>query len=300
MVTMSHRSGAVIALQGFLRQLERQGVDELYLTRSARHRLEHGLRGPVCEAHGVALETDVPSVAALQGDELLHAECHDIDRVAPVSYHGASPVEQLADLRRQACLAEGPLSAGTFNPTVVFSSGSSTADLMFVADAPGIAEEREGLPVAGDDGEKLRQILKAMGLSRDGVYVTNLCKFRPAMKREDAHLSRKPSPEEMRSWLPFLLAEIEIIRPKVIVALGNVAAEGLLRIDRASITHLRGQFHDCGGVPLMVTHHPSHLLLADSDADAGSAKKRLYWEDMLLVMEALGLAVTEKQKRYFT
>ncbi len=197
--------------------------------------------------------------------------------------------------------APAPRALGTLFETVVFAAGNPMADLVFVGEAPGAEEEKQKKPFVGPAGQKLDQILKAMGLSREAVYLSNLVKFRPRMDdgRFQGSRNRPPSHEEMASCLPFIRAEIEVLRPKVIVALGRIAAEGLLERSGA-IAAFRNAVHDFSGIPVVVTYHPSYLLRQEAaSAEEGNAAKRQVWEDMLRVMELSGLPVSEKQRRYF-
>ena len=166
---------------------------------------------------------------------------------------------------------------------------------MFVGEAPGAEEEKLREPFVGPAGQKLTAIIKAMGLDRPKVYISNICKFRPAMENQGSG-NRKPSAEEMRACLPFVLKEIDLIKPKVIVALGATAAEGLGI--PGTVGGLRGKFHSTSGIPTMVTYHPSYLLREEQTGD-GIRAKRAVWEDMLKVMEKLGLPISEKQRGYF-
>ena len=170
---------------------------------------------------------------------------------------------------------------------------------MLLGEAPSSEDEKQGIPFGGPAGVKLKQILKAMGIAHETVYISNICKFRPDMGPDQGFRSRKPTPEEMRSCMSFVLAEIQIVQPKLIVALGGAAAEGLLQIERASVGKMRGQFHDFNGLPVLITYHPSFLLRSENDPDGGMANKRVVWEDMLLVMEKLGLPISEKQQGFF-
>jgi len=176
---------------------------------------------------------------------------------------------------------------------MVFSTGNPEADLMLIGEAPGYHEEKKQEPFVGPAGEKLNQIVKAMGLSRDEIYISNVCKFRPATKNQTMG-SRKPSPDEMAANLPFLRAEIDVVKPKVIIALGGTAIEGLLEQSKP-VSQLRNAWHQFQGIPLRVTYHPSYLLRQSE----GTNEKRMVWEDMLAAMEKLGLPVSEKQRRYF-
>lgn len=170
--------------------------------------------------------------------------------------------------------------------------GSPDAELMFVGEAPGADEDEQGEPFVGKAGQLLTRIIQAMGLSRDTVYIGNILKCRPDTPGQLSG-NRKPTPEEMQTCLPFLQEQIDLIRPKVLVALGATAVEGLLG-KTAGITRLRGHWQTYRGIPLMPTYHPAYLLRNQSNSE-----KRKVWEDMLQVMEKLGLPISEKQRNYF-
>jgi len=206
---------------------------------------------------------------------------------------GASKTERLASLRKQAESWPPARSLGTLRDTMVFATGNPDARIMLVGEAPGYEEEKKREPFVGPAGQKLTDILRAMGLAREDVYISNIVKFRPATQRQTTN-NRKPSPEEMAACMPFIRAEIDIIRPACIVALGGTAAEGLLELG-GTVGSLRGSWHEFGGIPLRVTYHPSYLLRSQSDI----ATKRQVWEDMLAVMEKLGMPVSEKQRGFF-
>lgn len=176
--------------------------------------------------------------------------------------------------------------------TMVFATGNPHTELMLIGEAPGYYEEVQQEPFVGRAGEKLNQILKAMGLSRDMVYISNIVKFRPALPNQRTN-NRAPTPEEIEACLPIIMNEIQVIRPRMIVALGGTAAVGLLGI-QGSVSSMRGRFHDLNGIPVRVTYHPSYLLRSDNPRE-----KRKVWEDMLAVMERMGMPVSEKQRGYF-
>lgn len=157
---------------------------------------------------------------------------------------------------------------------VVFGSGNPDAELMFVGEAPGSEEDAQGLPFVGAAGQLLTKIIEAMKLKREDVYIANCLKCRPPG-------NRNPEPTEIASCSPALRRQLEIIRPRVVVALGKFAAQTLLKSDQP-ITRLRGRFHDFDGIKLMPTFHPAYLLRNPAD-------KKLVWEDMKLVMRELGL-----------
>ncbi|NNC89461.1 MAG: uracil-DNA glycosylase, partial [Akkermansiaceae bacterium] len=211
----------------------------------------------------------------------------------PLVATGTTREDQLASLRARAETWEAARSLGTLRDTMVFATGSPEADLMLVGEAPGFEEERRREPFVGKAGQKLDQILKAMGLDRGGVYISNICKFRPAMKGQTTN-NRKPTREEMDACLPFVRAEIGIVQPKCIVALGATAAQGLLESSEG-VGRLRGSWHTFENIPLRVTYHPSYLL----HNDTAKEEKRKVWEDMLTVMEKLGMPVSEKQRGFF-
>lgn len=180
----------------------------------------------------------------------------------------------------------------TLRDTMVFATGSPHAELMLIGEAPGYYEELQQEPFVGRAGEKLNQILKAMGLSRDLVYISNIVKFRPAIPNQKTN-NRAPSREEIDACLPIIMNEIQVIQPKMILALGGTAAEGLLGL-QASVSSLRGRFHNLHGIPVRITYHPSYLLRSDSPKE-----KRKVWEDMLSIMERLNIPISEKQRAFF-
>ena len=163
---------------------------------------------------------------------------------------------------------------------------------MFVGEAPGADEDEQGEPFVGRAGELLTKIIQAMGWQRGGVYIANILKCRPDTPGQSSG-NRKPTPEEMATCIPFLHEQIDLIRPKVLVALGATAVEGLLG-KTAGITKLRGNWRLYRGIPLMPTYHPSYLL-----HNQAVTEKRKVWEDMLAVMEKLGRPISEKQRNYF-
>jgi len=175
---------------------------------------------------------------------------------------------------------------------VVFGVGDIGARLMFVGEAPGADEDAQGEPFVGKAGQLLTKIIQTMGLTRDSVYIANILKCRPDTPGQAAG-NRKPTTEEMQTCIPYLHEQIDLIRPVVLVALGATAVEGLLG-KTVGITRLRGNWRTYRGIPLMPTYHPAYLLRNQS-----LSEKRRVWEDMLQVMEKLGMAISEKQRKYF-
>ena len=166
------------------------------------------------------------------------------------------------------------------------------AEIMFVGEAPGADEDAQGEPFVGRAGQLLTKIIKAMGFGREEVYIANILKCRPDVPA-GSFGNRAPTPREMQTCRPYLMEQIDIIKPKVIVALGAVAVEGLLGT-RAPMRELRGRWESFDGTPLMITYHPAYLLRNQSPSE-----KRKVWEDMMLVLERLEKPVSEKQRNYF-
>ncbi len=211
-----------------------------------------------------------------------------------VQIQGNNSQEKIASLTTQAANWTPAKTLGTLHGTLVFSGGNPDADIMFISDAPGYFEETKGHPFAGPAGEKLDGILKAMDLTRDEVYISHLVKYRPSMPNQTT-ANRKPSGEEIEAFSSFIDAEIQVVNPKVIVALGSTAAHHLLNSD-APADQLRGKFHQIKRtqIPVRVTYHPSYLLQTETNTD-----KRKLWEDMLSLMEKLEMPISDKQQKFF-
>jgi uracil-DNA glycosylase family 4 len=187
---------------------------------------------------------------------------------------GPEPGIRLADLKSLAdlvatcsrCrLAEGRKS-------VVFGAGNADADLMLIGEGPGAEEDRQGLPFVGPAGELLTRIIQAMEMKRDDVYIANVVKCRPPGNRD-------PQPDEVQACRGYLEKQVALVRPRVLVALGRVAAQALLG-NESPIGQLRGRWYQAFGVPTMVTYHPAALL-------RNPALKRPTWEDMQQVRDRL-------------
>ncbi len=181
---------------------------------------------------------------------------------------------------------------------VVLGVGSLDATIMFVGEAPGAEEEIQGEPFVGPAGQLLTKMIQGMGVKREQVYIGNIMNWRPDMPTAPGMAqvgNRPPTEEEMRYCLPYLRAQIEIVNPGVIVALGKTAAEGLLGFGKYdTLGAVRGKWHEFAGKPLMVTYHPSYIL-----REPTNKKKRLIWEDLLKVMERAALPISDKQRAYF-
>lgn len=164
---------------------------------------------------------------------------------------------------------------------IVFGVGNVNPDIMFVGEGPGADEDEQGEPFVGRAGQLLNNMISAMGLKRQDVYIANVVKCRPPG-------NRTPERDECDTCGPFLLRQIEIIRPKVIVALGAVAAKYLLAIND-SMANLRGRWYDFKGAKLLVTYHPAYLL-------RDPRQKKEAWKDLQIVMKYLGLKPSAKQE----
>lgn len=187
---------------------------------------------------------------------------------------------------------------------VVFGVGNLDAAVMFVGEAPGGDEEDQGEPFVGRAGQLLNRMIKAMGLERSQVYIGNILNWRPEMPRNPDGSqtgNRPPTAQEMAYCLPFIRAQIAIIQPRVLVALGKTAVDGLLGADRfKTMGAARGTWHSYADTPLRASYHPSYLLRQEGLTSASAKKiKRDAWEDLLAVMEHAGLPISEKQRNYF-
>jgi DNA polymerase len=159
---------------------------------------------------------------------------------------------------------------------IVFGTGNPKTKILFVGEGPGANEDKTGLPFVGRAGDLLNKIIEAMSLSRDEIYIANIVKCRPPS-------NRVPLPEEIEECLPFLKAQIDVIKPQMIVALGLTAASTLSGKEE-TMGLLRGKFHSLAWdstTPLMATYHPAYLL-------RNPAAKKVVWEDMKLVMKSMG------------
>lgn len=152
----------------------------------------------------------------------------------------------------------------------VFGTGSKTSDWMIIGEAPGQHEDEQGKPFVGKAGALLTEMLRAIGLERDEVFITNILKCRPPGNRD-------PKPEEAESCRVYLRQQQAFIKPKIILAVGRISAQTLLNTD-APLAKLRGKVHELGGIPLVVVYHPAYLLRS-------LLEKRKAWQDLQLALE---------------
>ncbi len=180
--------------------------------------------------------------------------------------------EDLGDCTRCPLHAQG-------RKQIVFGTGNPYCELMFVGEAPGADEDQQGEPFVGRAGQLLNNMIAAMGLRREEVYIANIIKCRPPG-------NRTPLPEECAVCSPFLWRQIDAIRPRVLVALGAVAAKTLLAVNE-SMGALRGRWYQCRGIDLAVTYHPAYLL-------RNPPAKKDAWQDLQMVMKKMGLQPPKK------
>ncbi|MEO8614883.1 MAG: uracil-DNA glycosylase [Luteolibacter sp.] len=278
----------VDVLLEFLEAEQARGVSHVHLDQGARD----GLRQLFNQARPGA-KTAAPELPARVEMPVETPLPPAVSVSMDLKIEGKSREDKLAGLRHQAENWAPARALGTLRETMVFSTGSPEARVMLIGEAPGYQDEKERQPFAGPAGQKLNDILKAMGLSREDVYLANIVKFRPSTPKQTTN-NRRPTPAEMTACMPFLRAEIAVIQPQCVIALGETTAEGLLGLS-GHISTMRGSWHDFEGTPVRVTYHLSHLL----QTSGGNQTKRLLWEDMLSVMEKIDLPISAKQRGFF-
>ena len=216
----------------------------------------------------------------------------EFTQAAAVSTQPLTKEQLLAPIRSRVLVCTKCPHLAASRTQTVFGTGNPDAEVMFIGEAPGADEDAQGEPFVGRAGQLLTKIIAAMGFEREQVYIANVLKCRPDTPGA-ASGNRPPSLAEMQTCLPYLAEQIEIVQPKVLVALGATAVEGLLGT-RGPMRELRGKWHSYQETPLMITYHPSYLLRNQTPAE-----KRKVWEDMLLVLERIGSPISDKQRNYF-
>jgi len=295
-------SSFIQGLEILLRQLRsldtanRPRVDQAVIDRIERLRIEgvEEMPSQTSDPVGISSESSAdpmetssgPSVGAVREDT---HPAFDRDKQELVT---TDCEQRMATLREKVLVCTKCSHLAAFRHTVVFGVGDPSADLMFVGEAPGADEDLRGEPFVGRAGELLTRIIETMGFKRGDVYIANVLKCRPDMPKGSAG-NRQPTPEEMQTCLPYLRAQIEIIQPKVMVALGGVAMRGLFGTSEP-MKSLRGRWHTFGNIPVMATFHPSYLL-----RNQALTEKRKVWEDMLQVLARLGVPITQRQRNFF-
>ncbi len=235
----------------------------------------------------VAQQLKTDSLLGIQ-DVPMHIEAPSMSR-ATAAQPAADPLEdsgrteQLQILNRTSVVGCTKCGLASTRTQTVFGQGSSAPRLVFVGEAPGYEEDKKGLAFVGKAGQKLTDMIVAMGLTREDVFICNVLKCRPPNNRD-------PSAEEILACRPYLQQQLQILQPEVVVALGAPAAKTLLNTAQG-IGKLRGRFHDLylsgtegvgPSIPAMPTYHPAYLL-------RNPAEKRKAWDDLQMVMALLGL-----------
>ncbi|HMV79096.1 MAG TPA: uracil-DNA glycosylase [Leptospiraceae bacterium] len=199
--------------------------------------------------------------------------------------------EKLKELEKEASVCQKCKLAAT-RTMVVFGEGNPDADLMFIGEGPGVTEDQTGRPFVGKAGNLLTRLIeKGMGLSRSDVYIANIVKCRPTVDQK-MQKDRPPDKEETDACSPYLMKQIEIISPKVIVTLGNPSTKFLLKTAQG-ITALRGKWQEFNGIAVMPTYHPSYVLRNGGET---SAVQKDIWSDLQEVLKKLGMTPKVKIK----
>ena len=295
-------------LVDYLKTQSKKGVSHVYLSQEARDAVRSAIKAQKKVAPQPAPPTGAPAplitarpvtAASAPPARTPVAKPTPQTVVAPdsvnLSLPAGEPAAQLAALKKLAHTWPPAQSLGTLKSRLVFSAGAAKAEIMIIGDAPGFDEETTQIPFTGKAGQKLDQILRAMTLNRNDLYLTNLCKFRPHSPRQTTDI-RKPSAQEIAACMPLLKKEIEIVKPKCIIALGATTAKALLPNATESIADLRGTWQEFEGVALLPTFHPTYLLRNTNNASA----KRKLWLDMIAVMERMEIPISQKQRNFFT
>lgn len=302
---------ALLAVSEELRRLKGAGVGTVSVseeTLAAVRRVVRSRAGgaPRAETAPIAPQAPAAAPAGRPSPAAPVPATVAVPRVAAPSLPEA-PVVRLPDgdkrARWDALLAQvtgDPICRANVRPgkKVVLGVGTLDAAIMFVGEAPGAEEEIQGEPFVGPAGQLLTKMIQAMGVARGDVYIGNIMNWRPQMptvEGRDQVGNRPPTEDEMRYCLPYLRAQIEVVKPRLLVALGSTAAQGLLGFRSfKALGDVRGRWHDFGGRPLMVTYHPSYIL-----REPTNRKKRLIWDDLLQVMERAELPISERQRGFF-
>ena len=294
-----------------LKRLRKEGKDRIYVSVESLRELKLAVGKIVAEDS----EKEMESAVALIPDRIRSATAEDFDRVLKKEPKTASktsgdrkatlgipPAFELPEGNKQKrwdALREIVLNCPKCNENkregyqLVFGVGSLDADIFFCGEAPGADEEEQGEPFVGKAGQLLDKMIGAMGLAREEVYIGNIMNWRPQLPTRVGN--RPPTIGEIEFCLPYLRAQIEVVKPKLIVALGATAAKGLLGSKSfRSLREVKGEWREFEKTPLLATYHPSYLLRNDSKRD-----KRSAWEDLLKVMKRCGLPISDRQRGYF-
>jgi len=251
----------VASLKAYLNSLQESGLDGIPVSMAGEIGVAQLVAEPVAEL-------ELPVAEQPQATEKM---CHP---------------ESLEKIRKELGECQR-CKLGKTRKNLVFGVGHPQARLVFVGEGPGADEDLQGEPFVGEAGRILNRIITAMGLKREDVYICNVVKCRPPR-------NRNPERDEIEACSPFMLRQIQSIKPEVIVALGTFAAQTLLETGEP-ISKLRGKFRDYQGIPLMPTFHPSFLLHRQGEGNMESFWQ--VWDDMTQVLRLLKLPVPEKNRK---
>jgi DNA polymerase len=292
---------ALTAITDELRRLKASGVDSIVVSEEGMAALRKSV------SHGAGPEDEPPAPARREAPAPARAPrpapAPRIEAEAPAPPPVVSLPQGDKKTRWDSLLeivVNDPVCRAKVKPgkKVVLGVGNLDAAIMFVGEAPGAEEEIQGEPFVGPAGQLLTRMIVAMALSRSDVYIGNIMNWRPDLPTGPDGVqmgNRPPTDAEMAHCLPYLRAQIDIVNPSLLVALGATAAKGLLGPKSfGALGEVRGKWHDFSGRPLMVTYHPSYIL-----RNPTNRTKRLIWEDLLKVMEKAKLPISEKQRGFF-
>lgn len=243
----------------------------------------------VSGAHPVA--APVRSHLGTKDSNIAHRLPSNSASPGPVAHHGKA--HAILELRQQVLRCRKCPGIGRARLNVVFGTGNINAELMIVGEEPTLADERRGVPFSGKDGLFLIEALKALGMPPELVYLTTVLKCRSARAKHSASTNGEFVYELYRQCAPYLHRQIEIIKPKVILALGPAALEGMFGVRAVHISKARGQWFEWNGVPVMATYAPEHV------ANSHSAVVRKHFaSDLFKVLERLGHSLPRQHRAY--
>ncbi len=295
----------------YLRTLQEQGINQLPLNDEGRSVLRAWMLAAREKKNNPAAFAAIPAAEAEQERNETPTSEDEIRFILPDAKDEEKPETPEELLMACFSVPDGPPSErwlafeyllkhwepvrklGTLRSTLVLGEGNKQADIMFIGDAPNATDEKTGKPFSAEAGGKLNDMLKAMALTRDDVYITHLVKYRPSMPRQLTN-NRPPSAIEIELFSQVLRSEIELVKPRVIVALGVIAARGLLELGELPLAEYQSEARKLNDIPVLVTHHPSYLLRTTDRAE-----RRILWETMLECLSLAGHQITEKQQGYF-
>jgi DNA polymerase len=220
--------------------------------------------------------------APVAAAQLIAAPDSDADKVAGAMKPHTEKVAVLAQLDSEQVKPCTRCRLSQSRTQTVFGEGDVDAKIFFIGEGPGENEDLQGRPFVGRAGELLNKMIAGMGLRREEVYIANIVKCRPPGNRQ-------PAPDEVQTCTPYLVKQLEIIRPKVIVTLGLPAAKYMLD-STLTMGRLRGNWHDWRGIKLMPTYHPAYLLRAYTEENRSAV-----WSDLKKVMAEVGLAIPPRR-----